>query len=60
MSEPIANPYPEQVQKIAAEIIDIIEREFSGLTKKVYDGYGYPTHGVVSPAHIRVQMCIYI
>jgi hypothetical protein len=51
--------YPENIQKIAAELLEIIEKYYPGLTKKTFDSFGMPDIKG-SPAQIRAELCIYL
>jgi hypothetical protein len=52
-------PYPENVKKISAEFLAILEKYYPGLTKKTFDSFGYPGREG-SPAQERMEMCVYI
>lgn len=55
----INNNYPENVKKIATELINIIEKYYPDITKKTFNNFGYPDRNG-SPALERAEMCIYI
>lgn len=51
--------YPENVQKISAEFLEILEKYYPGLTKKRFNGCGVPDRKG-SPAQDRMEFCVYI
>lgn len=57
--EKMQSLYPENIQKIASELLEIIEKYYPGLTKKTFDNFGQPNREG-SPAQERAEMCIYI
>jgi|GEM_PF-3822177 hypothetical protein len=57
--EKMINSLPANVQKIAQEVLLIIEKYYPGLTARKYDSLGYPNREG-SPALERAEMCIYI
>ena len=55
----MTSPYPEIVQKISSEFLEILEKHYPGLTKKKFDNLGLPyTDG--DPAQQRMEFCVYI
>lgn len=50
---------PENVQKIAKEFLEILEKYYPHIVKRTYDSHGYPNREG-SPALERAEMCIYI
>ncbi len=53
------NALPENINKIAVELLEIIEKYYPGLTKKKYDNHGFADEKGYS-ALSRAKFCIYI
>ena len=51
--------YPENVKKIASEILEVIKKYYPEIAQRNFDNYGYPERKGI-PALERIEMCTYI
>lgn len=57
--EEIEKNHHDNLDKIALEVMDTIEKYYPGLTKKTYDNCGYPDKKG-TPTFYRIRTCLYI